>query len=188
MIQSLNLSSCELNFWDYKIKVLNKYYGDFMEKITSFTIDHLKLFPGVYVSRKDNVGEMTVTTFDIRMTRPNFEPVINTAELHAIEHLGATFLRNHKQFGESILYFGPMGCRTGCYLLLKGDYESKDIISLLKEMFEFIKKFEGEIPGASEHDCGNFRDMNLPVAKWWAKKYCEEVLRKFSFENTNYPA
>ena len=132
-----------------------------MEKITSFTIDHLRLLPGVYVSRKDMVGDRVVTTFDIRMTRPNFEPVINTAELHAIEHLGATFLRNHKEWGENILYFGPMGCRTGFYLLLNGDYESKDIVSLLKEMFTFIKDFEGEVPGACAKDCGNYLDINL---------------------------
>lgn len=147
-----------------------------MEKITSFTIDHLKLLPGVYVSRKDMVGDRVVTTFDIRMTRPNFEPVINTAELHAIEHLGATFLRNHKEWGENILYFGPMGCRTGFYLLLNGDYESKDIVSLLKEMFTFIKDFEGEVPGACAKDCGNYLDINLPMAKYIAKRYLNDVL------------
>lgn len=147
-----------------------------MEKITSFTIDHLKLLPGVYVSRKDMVGDRVVTTFDIRMTRPNFEPVINTAELHTIEHLGATFLRNHKEWGENILYFGPMGCRTGFYLLLNGDYESKDIVSLLKEMFTFIKDFEGEVPGACAKDCGNYLDINLPMAKYIAKRYLNDVL------------
>lgn len=147
-----------------------------MEKITSFTIDHLRLLPGVYVSRKDMVGDRVVTTFDIRMTRPNFEPVINTAELHAIEHLGATFLRNHKEWGENILYFGPMGCRTGFYLLLNGDYESKDIVSLLKEMFTFIKDFEGEVPGACAKDCGNYLDINLPMAKYIAKRYLNDVL------------
>ena len=148
-----------------------------MEKITSFTIDHLRLLPGVYVSRKDMVGDRVVTTFDIRMTRPNFEPVINTAELHAIEHLGATFLRNHKEWGTKILYFGPMGCRTGFYLLLNGDYESKDIVSLLKEMFTFIKDFEGEVPGACAKDCGNYLDINLPMAKYVAAKYLDEVLK-----------
>ena len=158
-----------------------------MEKITSFTIDHLKLFPGVYVSRKDNVGEMTVTTFDIRMTRPNFEPVINTAELHAIEHLGATFLRNHKEWGENILYFGPMGCRTGFYLLLNGDYESKDIVSLLKEMFTFIKDFEGEVPGACAKDCGNYLDINLPMAKYIAKRYLNDVLVNITNDRLVYP-
>ena len=158
-----------------------------MEKITSFTIDHLKLLPGVYVSRKDMVGDRVVTTFDIRMTRPNFEPVINTAELHAIEHLGATFLRNHKEWGTKILYFGPMGCRTGFYLLLNGDYESKDIVSLLKEMFTFIKDFEGEVPGACAKDCGNYLDINLPMAKYVAAKYLNEVLTDITNDRLVYP-
>lgn len=158
-----------------------------MEKITSFTIDHLKLLPGVYVSRKDMVGDRVVTTFDIRMTRPNFEPVINTAELHAIEHLGATFLRNHKEWGENILYFGPMGCRTGFYLLLNGDYESRDIVSLLKEMFTFIKDFEGEVPGACAKDCGNYLDINLPMAKYIAKRYLNDVLVNITNDRLVYP-
>ena len=158
-----------------------------MEKITSFTIDHLRLLPGVYVSRKDMVGDRVVTTFDIRMTRPNFEPVINTAELHAIEHLGATFLRNHKEWGKNILYFGPMGCRTGFYLLLNGDYESKDIVSLLKEMFTFIKDFEGEVPGACAKDCGNYLDINLPMAKYVAAKYLDEVLKVIYVDRLVYP-
>ena len=158
-----------------------------MEKITSFTIDHLRLLPGVYVSRKDMVGDRVVTTFDIRMTRPNFEPVINTAELHAIEHLGATFLRNHKEWGENILYFGPMGCRTGFYLLLNGDYESKDIVSLLKEMFAFIKDFEGEVPGACAKDCGNYLDINLPMAKYIAKRYLNDVLVNITNDRLVYP-
>ena len=158
-----------------------------MEKITSFTIDHLRLLPGVYVSRKDMVGDRVVTTFDIRMTRPNFEPVINTAELHAIEHLGATFLRNHKEWGKNILYFGPMGCRTGFYLLLNGDYESKDIVSLLKEMFTFIKDFEGEVPGACAKDCGNYLDINLPMAKYVAAKYLNEVLTDITDDRLVYP-
>ncbi len=117
-----------------------------MEKITSFTINHLKLLPGIYVSRKDKVGDTTVTTFDIRMTRPNFEPVMNTAEIHTMEHLGATFLRNHQSFASKVLYFGPMGCRTGFYLLLAGDYKSRDIVPLITEMYEFMRDFEGEIP------------------------------------------
>lgn len=158
-----------------------------MEKITSFTIDHLRLLPGVYVSRKDMVEDRAVTTFDIRMTRPNFEPVINTAELHAIEHLGATFLRNHKEWGTKILYFGPMGCRTGFYLLLNGDYESKDIVSLLKEMFTFIKDFEGEVPGACAKDCGNYLDINLPMAKYVAAKYLDEVLKDIKEDRLVYP-
>ena len=124
-----------------------------MEKITSFTIDHLRLLPGIYVSRKDHAGDMVVTTFDIRMTRPNFEPVMNTAEVHTLEHLGATFLRNHRDFKDHVLYFGPMGCRTGFYLLLSGDYESRDIVPLMTEMFEFVRDFEGEVPGAAAKDC-----------------------------------
>ena len=158
-----------------------------MKKITSFTIDHIKLIPGVYVSRKDTVGVESITTFDIRMTSPNDEPVMNTAEMHTIEHLAATFLRNHKEFGPKIIYFGPMGCRTGFYLLLAGDYDSKDIIDLLKEMFVFIADFEGEVPGASAKDCGNYLDMNLPMAKYLAKKYLDEVLEDISFERLIYP-
>ena len=127
-----------------------------MEKITSFTIDHLKLLPGFYVSRKDRVGEQTVTTFDIRMTRPNYEPVMNTAEMHTIEHLAATYLRNHAEYGSKILYFGPMGCRTGFYLLLNGDYTSKEIVPLLTSMFLFIRDYEGDVPGACAKDCGNY--------------------------------
>ena len=159
-----------------------------MEKITSFTIDHIKLQPGVYVSRKDPVGDQVITTFDIRMTSPNEEPVMNTAELHAMEHLAATFLRNHKEFGPKVIYWGPMGCRTGNYLLLNGDYESRDIVPLMIEMFEFIRDFEGEIPGASAKDCGNYLDMNLPMAKYLSKKYLTEVLENITDEQLNYPA
>ena len=140
-----------------------------MQKITSFTIDHLKLIPGIYVSRVDYAGESPITTFDLRMTSPNDEPVMNTAEMHTIEHLAATFLRNHAEFGDKTIYFGPMGCRTGFYLLLSGKYESCDIIPLIKEMFSFIAAFEGEVPGASAKDCGNYLDMNLPMAKYLAK-------------------
>lgn len=158
-----------------------------MEKIASFTINHLELYPGVYVSRKDSVGQSVVTTFDIRMTKPNYEPVMNTAEMHAIEHLGATFLRNHIEYASKIVYFGPMGCRTGFYLLLNGDYNSKDIVRLLSEMFKFIANFEGEIPGASARDCGNYLDMNLPMAKYLANKYFNEVLSNITDKNLNYP-
>ncbi len=158
-----------------------------MEKITSFTIDHLKLLPGFYVSRKDRVGEQTVTTFDIRMTRPNYEPVMNTAEMHTIEHLAATYLRNHAEYGSKILYFGPMGCRTGFYLLLNGDYTSKEIVSLLTSMFLFIRDYEGDVPGACAKDCGNYRDMNLPMAKYLADKYLTEVLSNISDERLVYP-
>lgn len=158
-----------------------------MEKITSFTIDHIKLVPGVYVSRKDYVGEHPVTTFDIRMTSPNEEPVMNTAEMHTIEHLAATFLRNHPVHKANVLYFGPMGCRTGFYLLLAGDYSSKEIVPLMKEMFTFIADFEGEVPGASAKDCGNYLDMNLPMAKYLAKKFLEEVLDDIQDYQLNYP-
>ena len=133
-----------------------------MEKITSFTIDHLRLLPGIYVSRKDHAGDMVVTTFDIRITRPNYEPVMNTAEVHTIEHLGATFLRNQEDWKDRVLYFGPMGCRTGFYLLLTGDYESVDIVPLMKEMFTFMRDFEGQVPGAAAKDCGNYLDMSCP--------------------------
>lgn len=158
-----------------------------MEKITSFTIDHIKLQPGVYVSRKDSVGDQVITTFDIRMTSPNEEPVMNTAELHTIEHLAATFLRNHKEFGPEMIYWGPMGCRTGNYLLLSGDYESKDIVPLLIETFTFIRDFEGEVPGASAKDCGNYLDMNLPMAKYLAKKFLDEVLLNLTPDRLVYP-
>ncbi|OIO77452.1 S-ribosylhomocysteine lyase [Candidatus Gracilibacteria bacterium CG1_02_38_174] len=159
-----------------------------MEKIASFMIDHLRMFPGVYVSRKDNVGNSTVTTFDIRMTKPNFEPVMNTAEMHAIEHLAATFLRNHTEFGSKIVYFGPMGCRTGFYLLLNGDFSSKEIVPLLQELFAFIKDFEGHIPGQSAKDCGNYLDMNLPMAKFLANKYLNEILLDIKEQNLVYPS
>ena len=142
-----------------------------MEKITSFTINHLKLLPGVYVSRKDRAGDCVVTTFDIRMTRPNFEPVMNTAEVHTIEHLGATYLRNEPNWKDKVLYFGPMGCRTGFYLLLAGDYESEDIVPLVLSCFRFIRDYRGEVPGASAKDCGNYLDMNLPMANYWGGKY-----------------
>lgn len=158
-----------------------------MEKITSFTIDHIKLIPGIYVSRKDPVGNSIITTFDLRMTSPNDEPVMNTAEMHTIEHLGATFLRNHPVFGSKIIYFGPMGCRTGFYLLLAGDYESVDIVNLMIEMYEFIRDFEGEIPGASPKDCGNYLDMNLPMAKWLARRYLDEVLYDIPSDRLTYP-
>ena len=158
-----------------------------MEKIASFTVNHLTLLPGIYVSRKDHVGSEVITTFDLRMTRPNFEPVMNTAEMHAIEHLGATFLRNHKEFKDKCIYFGPMGCRTGFYLLLAGDYESKDIVDLVKELFEFVRDYEGEIPGYSPRDCGNYLNNNLDMAKYYARKYQKEVLQDMKSERLNYP-
>ncbi len=158
-----------------------------MEKITSFTINHLKLLPGVYVSRKDKVGSETVTTFDLRMTQPNAEPVMNTAEVHAIEHLGATWLRNHPDMKDKVLYFGPMGCRTGFYLLLAGDYGSEEIVPLIRGMYEFIRDYEGEIPGASARDCGNYLDMNLSTAQWYARRYLKDALENPSRERLVYP-
>ena len=141
-----------------------------MEKITSFTIDHIKLQPGLYVSRKDKVGTETVTTFDLRLTKPD-EPVMNTAEVHTIEHLAATYLRNEPTWKDKVLYFGPMGCRTGFYLLLTGDYTSKDVVPLVLDCFRFIRDYRGEVPGASPKDCGNYLDMNLSMANYWGRKY-----------------
>ncbi len=159
-----------------------------MEKIASFTVDHLRLLPGVYVSRVDHVGGGTVTTFDLRMTAPNREPVMNTAEMHALEHLAATYLRNHPIYGSSIVYFGPMGCRTGFYLLLGGEHSSRDILPLLVELFRFVRDFEGEVPGASPMDCGNCLDINLPMAKYLAAKYLQDVLENPGPERLAYPA
>ena len=142
-----------------------------MEKITSFTIDHIKLQPGVYVSRKDMVGSCTITTFDLRLTSPNEEPVMNTAEIHTMEHLAATYLRNEPNWKDQVLYFGPMGCRTGFYLLLKGDLTSRQVLPLVLDCFRFIGSFSDAVPGASAKDCGNYLDMNLPMANYWGKKY-----------------
>lgn len=158
-----------------------------MEKITSFTIDHLKLKPGVYVSRIDHVQGHPLTTFDLRMTSPNDEPVMNTAEMHTIEHLAATFLRNHETYKDSTIYFGPMGCRTGFYLILAGELTSRQIVPLMQEMFTFIASFEGEVPGASAKDCGNYLDMNLPMAKYIAKKYLNDVLNDIQEDRLIYP-
>ena len=158
-----------------------------MEKIASFTIDHLKLVPGVYVSRKDTIGKEVITTFDLRMTSPNDEPVMNTAEVHTIEHLAATFLRTHPVYGDKTIYFGPMGCRTGFYLLLAGDLTSKEIVPLMIEMFEFIRDFKDEVPGASPKDCGNYLDMNLPMANYLAKRYLDNVLYNIDDSRLVYP-
>ena len=157
-----------------------------MEKITSFTIDHIKLEPGLYVSRKDKVGSETVTTFDLRLTNPNEEPVMNTAEMHTMEHLAATYLRNEPQWKEKVLYFGPMGCRTGFYLLLSGDYLSRDVLPLVRDCFAFIRDFRGEVPGASAKDCGNYLDMNLPMANYWGKKYTA-LLENIPADRLIYP-
>ena len=157
-----------------------------MEKITSFTIDHVKLQPGLYVSRKDKVGAETVTTFDLRLTSPNEEPVMNTAEMHTIEHLAATFLRNELTWKEKVLYFGPMGCRTGFYLLLAGDLSSRDVLELVENCFRFVADFRGEVPGASAKDCGNYLDMNLPMANHWGRKYAA-LLESITPDRLTYP-
>ena len=158
-----------------------------MERIASFTVDHVRLNRGIYVSRLDEVNGNYLTSFDIRMKLPNREPVMNIAEIHTMEHLGATFLRNHPVWKNEIVYIGPMGCRTGFYVILKGKLESKDIIELMQETFKFMADFEGEIPGATAIECGNYLDQNLPMAKYEAKKYYEETLLNLGEENLNYP-
>ena len=157
-----------------------------MEKITSFTIDHLRLLPGLYVSRKDSVGKEIVTTFDLRMTRPNAEPVMNTAEVHTIEHLAATYLRNHPHWADRVLYFGPMGCRTGFYLLLAGDLTSRDVLPLVTDCFRFVRDYRGEVPGACAQDCGNYLDMNLPMANYWGERYVR-LLETMDETRMTYP-
>ena len=158
-----------------------------MNKIPSFTINHNKLLRGIYVSRKDEVGGEVVTTFDIRMKVPNQEPCLHNGAIHTIEHLAATYLRNDEEWKDRIIYWGPMGCRTGNYLLLNGDYESKDIVPLMVETFEFIRDFQGEVPGASPKDCGNYLDMNLGMAKYLAKKFLDEVLYDIKPDRLVYP-
>lgn len=149
-----------------------------METIASFTVNHLTLEPGVYVSRvdRDPTTDAVVTTFDIRLTSPNREPVMNTAEVHTIEHLGATFLRNDGEWKERVVYFGPMGCRTGFYLVMFGDVTSRDVLPLVTRLFEFVTRFEGDIPGAAPEACGNYLDQNLPTAKWWANRFLHDAL------------
>ena len=158
-----------------------------MEKIASFTVNHLDLEPGIYVSRKDKVGQETITTFDLRMTAPNKEPVMNTAEVHTMEHLGATFLRNDPEFKDRTIYFGPMGCRTGFYVVLAGDLSSKDIVPLITRMYEFIRDFKDEVPGASARDCGNYLDMNLGMANFLAKRYLDNILYNIDEKHLVYP-
>ena len=157
-----------------------------MEKITSFTIDHIRLQPGLYVSRKDRVGSETVTTFDLRLTKPNEEPVLNTAEVHTIEHLAATFLRNEPGWKDRVLYFGPMGCRTGFYLLLAGDLTAPEVLPLVTECFRFVRDYRGEVPGASAKDCGNYLDMNLPMANYWGRRYVS-LLETITPDQLTYP-
>lgn len=158
-----------------------------MEKIPSFTIDHNRLLRGIYVSRKDQVGGETVTTFDIRMKEPNREPVLHNGAIHTIEHLAATFLRNHPVWKDRIIYWGPMGCLTGNYLLMRGDYQSADIVELMQETFRFIANYDGDIPGAAPKDCGNWLLHDLPMARWEARKYLEEVLEHIQPNNLIYP-
>lgn len=158
-----------------------------MKKIPSFTINHLDLLRGIYVSRKDEVGGEIVTTFDVRMKAPNREPALANGALHTIEHLAATFLRNHPVWADRIVYWGPMGCLTGNYLLVKGDLQSSDILNLMCETFRFIANYEGEIPGATARDCGNYLLQDLPMAKWEAAKYLHEVLEVATDANLNYP-
>jgi S-ribosylhomocysteine lyase len=158
-----------------------------MKKIPSFTIDHKRLKRGIYVSRKDKVGDEVITTFDIRMKEPNREPAVHPGALHTIEHLAATYLRNDPEWKDRIIYWGPMGCLTGNYLLLKGDLQSRDIVELMKKTFRFIADFEGEIPGAKPQDCGNYLLHDLPMARWESRKYLTEVLEKITKENLEYP-
>ena len=158
-----------------------------MEKIPSFTIDHIRLLRGVYVSRQDVVGGEVVTTFDVRMKEPNREPALSPSAIHTMEHLVATFLRNHPVWASRIIYWGPMGCLTGNYLIVRGDVSSRDIVPLLCEAFAFVASFDGDVPGATARDCGNHLLMNLPEARWEARKYLSEVLENISEENLNYP-
>ncbi|MBR5699228.1 MAG: S-ribosylhomocysteine lyase [Prevotella sp.] len=158
-----------------------------MNKIPSFTIDHCRLLRGIYVSRKDSVGGDVVTTFDIRMKEPNREPALHPGALHTIEHLAATFLRNDPEWRDRIVYWGPMGCLTGNYLLIRGDYESEDIIDLMQRTFRFIADYEGDIPGAAPRDCGNYLLHDLPMARLEARRYLNEVLLRLKPENLEYP-
>jgi len=158
-----------------------------MEKIASFQIDHLRLKPGVFVSRKDRFGGTALTTFDLRFKEPNKEPVMDQPALHTIEHLGATFLRSHKEWGSRVVYFGPMGCRTGFYLIVEGDLDSEAILPLLKELLDWVENFDGPIPGATAAECGNWRDQNIDMAKWECRRYAA-LFKNPAKENLNYPS
>lgn len=158
-----------------------------MKKIPSFTINHEKLRRGIYVSRKDTVGGEVVTTFDVRMKEPNREPALHVEAIHTIEHLAATYLRNNEEWKDRVIYWGPMGCMTGNYLILKGDLTSRDVVGLMKDTYRFIAHFQGEIPGATPRDCGNYLLNNLPMARWEAEKFLTEVLEDIRDENLNYP-
>ncbi len=158
-----------------------------MQKIPSFTINHELLLRGIYVSRKDIAGGETITTFDIRMKEPNREPAMAADALHTIEHLAATFLRNDEEWKDRVIYWGPMGCLTGNYLLLRGDLSSRDIVDLMRRTFAFIADFDGDVPGATPRDCGNYSFMNLTTARLEARKFLEEILLNIKEENLNYP-
>ncbi|MCL2320417.1 MAG: S-ribosylhomocysteine lyase [Treponema sp.] len=157
-----------------------------MEKIASFQVDHLRLKSGLYVSRKDKFSATVLTTFDLRFKEPNTEPVMDQSALHTIEHLGATFLRSHKEWASRTVYFGPMGCRTGFYVILEGDLSSASVLPLIREMLSWIIAFNGPIPGASAAECGNWREQNLDMAKWEARRYAA-LLAKAGKENLSYP-
>lgn len=158
-----------------------------MKKIASFTINHNDLLPGIYVSRTDTIGKLEITTFDIRFTKPNREPVMGTAEVHTLEHLCATFLRNDIEWGAKTIYFGPMGCRTGFYAIFAGKYESIDVAGIIEKMLDFVISYEGEIPGAKPSDCGNYLDMNLSMAKYYAKQFKKEVFEDMVQDHYHYP-
>ncbi len=158
-----------------------------MKKIPSFTIDHLRMVRGIFVSRKDYVGQEVITTFDVRMKVPNAEPALGQGAIHSMEHLIATFLRNHPTWSNKVIYWGPMGCLTGNYLILAGDLQSTDVVDLLKEAYSFVANYEGEIPGATPKDCGNYLLQDLPMARYEARKYLEEVLLQLKEENLHYP-
>lgn len=158
-----------------------------MKKIPSFTIDHLRMVRGIFVSRKDYVGQEVITTFDVRMKVPNAEPALGQGAIHSMEHLIATFLRNHPTWSDKVIYWGPMGCLTGNYLILAGDLQSADVVDLLKEAYSFVANYEGEIPGATPKDCGNYLLQDLPMARYEARKYLEEVLLQLKEENLHYP-
>jgi S-ribosylhomocysteine lyase len=158
-----------------------------MEKIASFQVDHLRLKPGLFMSRKDRFGDVTLTTFDLRFKEPNKEPVMDQPALHTIEHLGATFFRSHATWGSRIVYFGPMGCRTGFYLIVEGDLDSEAMLPLLQEMLDWAEHFDGPIPGAAAAECGNWRDQNIDMAKWECHRYAA-LLRNPRGENLNYPS
>ncbi len=158
-----------------------------MERIASFGVNHEKMNRGIFVSRIDTIGDNYITTFDIRIKLPNREPVLNISEMHTMEHLGATYLRNHKVWSDKVIYWGPMGCRTGFYIILKGKLKSTDIVDLMKETFAFMSEYNGEIPGATAIECGNYLDQNLPMANYESKKYLENTLTNLNEENLQYP-